>query len=52
MLIIFFDIMGIAHKKFVLVGQTVIYAYYCDILWRLRENLPQTMMTKELAVTS
>jgi hypothetical protein len=34
MLIIFFDIMGIVHKEFVLAGQT----YYCDILWRLHEN--------------
>jgi hypothetical protein len=39
MLIIFFDIMGIVDKEFVLAGQTVISAYYCDILQRLRENL-------------
>jgi hypothetical protein len=30
MLIIFFDIKGIVHKKFVLAGQTVDSAYYCD----------------------
>jgi hypothetical protein len=32
MLIIFFDIKGIVHKKFVLVGQTDNSAYYCDVL--------------------
>jgi hypothetical protein len=37
--IIFFDIKGIAHKEFVLAGQTVNSAYYCDVLRRLRENL-------------
>jgi hypothetical protein len=30
MLIIFFDIMVIVHKEFVLAGQTVNSAYYCD----------------------
>jgi hypothetical protein len=39
MLIIFFDIKGIIHKEFVLAGQIVTSAYYCDILWRLRENV-------------
>jgi hypothetical protein len=39
MLIIFFDIKGIIHKEFVLAGQTVNSAYYCDILWRLRKNV-------------
>jgi hypothetical protein len=39
MLIIFFDIKGIVHKEFVLEGQTVNSAYYCDILRRLRENV-------------
>jgi hypothetical protein len=29
---IFIDIMGIIHKEFVLVSQTVNSAYYCDIL--------------------
>jgi hypothetical protein len=38
MLIIFFDIKGIVHKEFVLVGQTVISAHYRDVLRRLREN--------------
>jgi hypothetical protein len=33
MLIIFFDINGIAHKEFTLAGQTVKSAYYCDIIW-------------------
>jgi hypothetical protein len=27
-----FDVKGIAHKEFVLAGQTVISAYYCDVL--------------------
>jgi hypothetical protein len=39
MLIIFFDIKGIAHKEFVLAGQTVNYAYSCDVLRRLCENV-------------
>jgi hypothetical protein len=30
MLIIFFDIKGIVHKEFILVGQTVNSTYYCD----------------------
>jgi hypothetical protein len=33
MLIIFLDIKGIIHKEFVLAGQTVNSAYYCDVLW-------------------
>jgi hypothetical protein len=32
MLIIFFDIKGIVHKQFILAGQTVNSAYYCDVL--------------------
>jgi hypothetical protein len=39
MLIIFFDIRGIVHNKFILAGQTVSSAYYCDILRRLQENV-------------
>jgi hypothetical protein len=39
MLIIFFDINGIAHKEFVPAGQTVNSAYYCAILWRVSENV-------------
>jgi hypothetical protein len=39
MLIIFFDIKEIAHKEFVLADQIVNYAYYCDALRRLRENV-------------
>jgi hypothetical protein len=31
MLITFFDIKGIVHKEFVLAGQTVNSAYYCDL---------------------
>jgi hypothetical protein len=30
---IFFDIKGILHNDFVLAGQTVSSAYYCDISW-------------------
>jgi hypothetical protein len=37
--IIFFDIMRIVHKGFVLAGQTVNSAYYCDILRRLLANV-------------
>jgi hypothetical protein len=39
MLNIFYDIKGIVHKQFVLAGQTVNSAYYCDVLWRLRESV-------------
>jgi hypothetical protein len=39
MLIIFFDIKGIAQKEFFLASQTVTSAYCCDILWRMRENV-------------
>jgi hypothetical protein len=38
MFIIFLDMKEIAHKDFVLAGQTVNAAYYCDVLWRLRDN--------------
>jgi hypothetical protein len=37
MLIIFFDIKGIDHKEFVLVGQTVSSAYCCDC-WKMCED--------------
>jgi hypothetical protein len=33
------DVMGIVHKVFVLAGQIVNSAYYCDVWRRLRENL-------------
>jgi hypothetical protein len=33
MLVIFFDIKVIFHKEFVLAGQTVKSAYYCDSIW-------------------
>jgi hypothetical protein len=39
MLIIFFDIKGIVQKEFVLAGQTVNSAYYCDVLQQLHENV-------------
>jgi hypothetical protein len=38
MLIIFFDIKGIVLKEYVLAGQTVSFAYYCD-LRQLRKNV-------------
>jgi hypothetical protein len=41
MFIIFRDIKRILHKEFVLADQTVNSAYYCDILWRLHENVPR-----------
>jgi hypothetical protein len=37
--IIFFDIKGNVHKEFVLEGQTINFAYYCDVLRRLSENM-------------
>jgi hypothetical protein len=51
MLIIFFDIMGIVHKEFILADQTVNSAYYSEVLLWLRENV-RTLATKELAVAS
>jgi hypothetical protein len=33
MLIVFYDIKGIVHKEFIVAGQTVNSAYYCDVLW-------------------
>jgi hypothetical protein len=39
MLIIFFDMKGVVHKEFVLAGQTVNSAYYCDLSGRLHENV-------------
>jgi hypothetical protein len=38
-IIISFDIKSVVRKEFVLSGQTVNAAYYCDVLWRLRENV-------------
>jgi hypothetical protein len=58
MLIIFFDFKGTVHNEFVLASQTVNSAYYCDFLWRQRENVwrfrppPPTLATKELADAS
>jgi hypothetical protein len=34
-IIIFFDINGIVHKEFILVGQSIKSTYYCDIVWQL-----------------
>jgi hypothetical protein len=28
-----------AYKKFILTGQTINFAYYSDVLWRLLENV-------------
>jgi hypothetical protein len=39
MLIIFFGIKGIVHKKFIFAGQTLNSAYYCDVLWRLHKKV-------------
>jgi len=39
MLIIFFDIQGLAHKEFVPPGQTVNGKFYCEVLKRLREDI-------------
>jgi hypothetical protein len=36
MFIIFFHIKGIVHKEFILEGQTVNSAYYCDVLWQYK----------------
>jgi hypothetical protein len=38
-MLIFFDIMGTVHNEFILEGQTVNFAYYCDVLRQLRENV-------------
>jgi hypothetical protein len=39
MLIIFFDVKGLVRNGFVLAGQTVNFAYFCEGLLRLRENV-------------
>jgi hypothetical protein len=39
MIITFFDVKGIVHKEFGPTGQTVNSGFYCDVLWRMRENL-------------
>jgi hypothetical protein len=36
-LIIFFDNKGIVHKEFILAGQTVKSAYYCDCMKMCKE---------------
>jgi hypothetical protein len=45
-LIIFFHIKGIVLKEFILASQTVSSAYYCDMLWRLRENVQKLWQQK------
>jgi hypothetical protein len=55
MFIIFFDIKGIVHKEFVLAGQIVNSAYYCDVLRQLRESMSRLRLElwdKQLAVAS
>jgi len=39
MIITFFEVKGIVHKEFVPTGQTVNSRFYCDILWRMHENV-------------
>jgi hypothetical protein len=38
-----FDIKGIVYKEFVLAGQTVNFAYYCDVLRQLRKNVQRLL---------
>jgi hypothetical protein len=46
MLIFFFDIQGIVHKKFVTPGQTVNGKIYCDGLKRLRKGIRRKLPDK------
>jgi hypothetical protein len=46
MLIILSDIKWIVDKEFVLGGQSVNLAYYCEILLRLRESHPEPWRQK------
>ena len=39
MIIVFFDSLGIVHKEFVPLGQTVNHAFYKDVLERLRKRV-------------
>jgi hypothetical protein len=39
MFIIFFNIKGNVHKEFILARHAVNSAYYCHVLWQLRENV-------------
>jgi hypothetical protein len=43
MLIISFDIKGIVHNEFALAGQTINSAYYCEVLFRLHENVQRAL---------
>jgi hypothetical protein len=53
---LFFDIKASVHKEFVLAGQTVNSAYYCDdftvTAWKCAKTSPRTSATKLLAVAS
>jgi hypothetical protein len=51
-LTIFFDIKWVFHKEFILAGQAVNSAYYCDVLQWLWKCGRRTLVTKELAVAS
>jgi hypothetical protein len=42
-MLIIFDVKGIVHKEFVLAGQTVDSANYCDFLRRLLENVQRLL---------
>jgi histone-lysine N-methyltransferase SETMAR len=39
MTITFLDIKGIMHEEFVAIDQTMNSRFYCNVLWRLRENV-------------
>jgi hypothetical protein len=55
MFIIFFDIKLTVHKEFVLAGQTVTSAYYCDVYGdcvKMCEDFTLNFGDKELAVAS
>jgi 16S rRNA G966 N2-methylase RsmD len=50
-----FDMKGIVHKKFVLSGQTVNSAYYCDVLRdsvKMCKTSPRALATKVQTVAS
>jgi hypothetical protein len=54
-LIILFDIKGIVHKEFILVSQTVNFAYSCDFCGdcvKMCEDFAPNFGDKELAVAS
>jgi hypothetical protein len=51
MLIILFDIKGVAHKEFTLAGQTVNSVYYCDCI-KMCEDFTQPFGNNALSLTS